>query len=106
MTTLRFTGNAQGYRAPITRMVLALFTGSRLSQTLPGLSNFYMVGQWAGIAGVPMVAAMGRDVVRAICRSDGRLFRTTRSEPAASGPPRRNLRCRPNSGPASRSAPH
>jgi hypothetical protein len=55
-------------------MALALFTGRRLSQTLPGLDNFYMVGQWAGIAGVPLVAAMGRDVVRAICRKDRRAF--------------------------------
>jgi phytoene dehydrogenase-like protein len=77
MTTLRFTGNGHGYRAPITRMVRTLFTGARLSQTLPGLASFYMVGQWAGIPGVPMVAAMGRDVVRAICRRDRRAFRAT-----------------------------
>ena len=80
MTTLHYTGNGHGYRAPITSMVRALFTGRRLSQTLPGLDNFYMVGQWAGVAGVPMVAGMGRDVMRAICRADGRTF-TTLSEP-------------------------
>jgi hypothetical protein len=62
MTTLRFTGNGHGYRSPIAAMALALFTGRRLSQTLPGLANFYMVGQWAGVAGVPLVAAMGRDL--------------------------------------------
>ena len=45
-------------------MARALFTGRRLSQTLPGLGNFYMVGQWAGVAGVPLVAAMGRDSAR------------------------------------------
>ena len=80
MTTLRFTGNGHGYRSPITGMVRALFTGRRLSQTLPGLASFYMVGQWAGVPGVPMVAAMGRDVVRAICRSDRRAFRTAPAE--------------------------
>jgi hypothetical protein len=74
MTTLHFTGNGHGYRSPISSMSRALFTGWRLSQTLPGLESFYMVGQWAGIAGVPLVAAMGRDVVRAICRKDGRAF--------------------------------
>jgi phytoene dehydrogenase-like protein len=79
ITTLRYTGNGHGYRSPITAMVRALFTGRRLSQTLPGLDSFYMVGQWAGVAGVPMVAGMGRDVVRAICRADGRTF-TTSSE--------------------------
>jgi phytoene dehydrogenase-like protein len=76
MTTLRYTGNGHGYRSPIAAMARALFTGWRLSETLPGLRNFYMVGQWAGIAGVPLVAAMGRDVVAAICRNDGRTFRT------------------------------
>jgi phytoene dehydrogenase-like protein len=81
MTTLRFTGNGHGYRSPIAAMALALFTGRRLSQTLPGLASFHMVGQWAGVAGVPLVAAMGRDVVRAICRSDKRAF--TAAEPAA-----------------------
>jgi phytoene dehydrogenase-like protein len=45
MTTLRFTGNGHGYLSPIAAMALALFTGRRLSQTLPGLDNFYMVGQ-------------------------------------------------------------
>ena len=82
MTTLHFTGNGHGYRAPVTAMARALFTGRRLSQTLPGLSNFYMVGQWAGVAGVPLVAAMGRDVVREICRRDRRAF-TAAPQPAA-----------------------
>jgi phytoene dehydrogenase-like protein len=72
VTTFRHTGNARGFRAPPTRMLRALFTGRRLSQTLPGLRNFYMVGQWAGLPGVSMVAAMGRDVARAICRDIGR----------------------------------
>jgi hypothetical protein len=74
MTTLRFTGNGHGFRSPVTAMARALFTGRRLSQTLPGLGNFYMVGQWAGVAGVPLVAAMGRDVVRGICHRDRRAF--------------------------------
>ncbi len=80
MTTLHFTGNGHGYRSPITAMARALFTGRRLSQTLPELGNFFMVGQWAGIAGVPLVAAMGRDVARAICRKDQRAFVTARAE--------------------------
>jgi phytoene dehydrogenase-like protein len=82
MTTLHFTGNGHGYRMPLTAIARALVTGRRLSQTLPGLGNFYMVGQWAGLPGIPTVAAMGRDVARAICRSDGRSFTTTTS-PAA-----------------------
>jgi phytoene dehydrogenase-like protein len=74
MTTLRFTGNGHGFRAPVTAMARALFTGRRLSQTLPGLKNLYMVGQWAGVAGVPTVAAMGRDIARSVCRGDQRAF--------------------------------
>jgi hypothetical protein len=70
----------------MTALARALFTGRRLSQTLPGLANFYMVGQWAGLPGVPTVAAMGRDVARAICRSDGRPFTaTTPGEPPQRG---------------------
>ena len=74
MTTLRYTGNGHGFRMPVSRMPISLFIGRRLSQTLPSLTNFYMVGQWAGLPGVPLVAAMGRDVVRAICRRDGQKF--------------------------------
>jgi phytoene dehydrogenase-like protein len=77
ITTQRHTGNAHGYHAPISAMARALFTGRRLSQTLPGLARFYMVGQWAGVAGVPLVAAMGRDVAAAICRDHRRPFRTS-----------------------------
>lgn len=74
VTTERFTGNGHGFKSPFSRMALGLFTGRRLSQTLPGLGNFYMVGQWAGMPGVSLVAAMGRDVVRSICRADGKAF--------------------------------
>jgi phytoene dehydrogenase-like protein len=80
MTTEHFTGNGHGYHAPISAMALALFTGRRLSKTLPLLGNFYMVGQWAGVGGVPVVAAMGRDVVRDICRWDGRRFTAVQAD--------------------------
>jgi phytoene dehydrogenase-like protein len=76
LTTQRYTGNGRGFEPSTSRMALALFTGRRLSQTLPGLDRFHMVGQWAGVPGVPLVAAMGRDVSRDICRRDGRPFRT------------------------------
>jgi phytoene dehydrogenase-like protein len=83
MTMLRFTGNGHGYRAPASAMMWALFTGHRLSQTLPGLENFYMAGQWAGTGGVPLVAAMGRDVAHAICQADGRPFSVLPASAAA-----------------------
>jgi phytoene dehydrogenase-like protein len=74
MTTLRYTGNGRGFRMPATRLALGLFTGRRLSMTLPGLADFYMVGQWAGLPGIGLVAAMGREVAQAICRRHGRSF--------------------------------
>lgn len=76
MTFFGYTGNGRSFKFSVNRMMLALFAGRKLSQTLPGLGNFYMVGQWAGLPGVPLVAAMGRDVVRQICKRDGRLFAT------------------------------
>jgi len=76
MTTLRYTGNGHGCRAPITTMARALFTGARWRETMPGLKNFYMAGQWAGVGAVPPVAAMDRDVVRSICRTAQRTFMT------------------------------
>lgn len=68
MTMERFTGNGLGYSGSSAEMTMALLTGRRLSMTLPGLKNFYMVGQWAGMPGLSMVAAMGRDVARHILR--------------------------------------
>jgi phytoene dehydrogenase-like protein len=78
MTFSGYTGNGRGFKFSINRMMLALFAGRKLSQTLPGLENFYMVGQWAGMPGVSLVAAMGRDVVRQMCKRDGRPFVTSR----------------------------
>jgi hypothetical protein len=40
-----------------------------------GVTAVDMVGQWAGIPGVSMVAAMGRVVVQTICRQDRRVFK-------------------------------
>jgi phytoene dehydrogenase-like protein len=74
MTTKRFTGNGHGFQVSLNQMLLSTMSGKRLSQTLPGLRDFYMVGQWAGPPGLPLVAAMGRDVARAMCRADGRSF--------------------------------
>ena len=78
LTTERFTGSYLGYQTwpvPDQKMLDAL-SGKGLSKTLPGLSNFYMVGQWAGGMGLPNVAAMGRRVVADLCKQDGRRFVT------------------------------
>jgi phytoene dehydrogenase-like protein len=87
LTTLRLTGNGHGYVASTDRLIRALFTGRRLSQTLPGLDNFYMVGQWAGIPGVPLVAAMGRDVARDIERRERGAARRRKIIESVTAPP-------------------
>ncbi len=60
----------------------------RASQnTLPGLANFYMVGQWVSGFGLPRVASSGRDLVKRLCKHDGKDFTTI----LASHPPARLL---------------
>lgn len=49
-----------------------------LSKTLPGLDNFYMVGQWAGaMVGLPNAALTGRNLIKDLCKKDGKKFQTT-----------------------------
>lgn len=84
ITTQRFTGNAQGFKASVVAIFLGMIFGRTLSQTLPGLANFYMVGQWAGGGGVSGAAAMGRNVARAICNGDHRAFVTSKADVALS----------------------
>ena len=52
--------------------------GVRINKTLPGLKNFYMIGQWVEPGGgLPTVALSGRNVAQIICKKDGKKFRTT-----------------------------
>ena len=52
-------------------------TKNGVSKTLPGLQNFYMVGQWAGgTIGLNTVCLMGRNLVRELCKKDGKNFTT------------------------------
>ncbi len=41
---------------------------------LPGLDNFYMTGLWVKGFGAPMAAVSGKDVIREICKADGKKF--------------------------------
>ena len=46
-----------------------------VSKTLPGLKNFYMVGQWAGgTFGISTVCMMGKDLIKEICKQDNKNF--------------------------------
>jgi phytoene dehydrogenase-like protein len=52
---------------------------TRMSKELPGLKNFYMVGQWVEPGGgTPAVAASGRNAIQIICKRDGKKFITTK----------------------------
>jgi phytoene dehydrogenase-like protein len=79
VTTERYTGNWQGSIEgwlPTTETP-DMMMGRGMSQTLPGLENFYMVGQWVEPGGgVPTAALSGRKVMRTLCRRDGRPFVT------------------------------
>lgn len=80
VTTERFTGNWQGLQAYIQpgNMMDSMLKG--FTKTLPGLENFYMVGQWAGATiGVSTVAIMGRNLIKSICKRDRRRFVTSES---------------------------
>jgi phytoene dehydrogenase-like protein len=49
-----------------------------MRQTLPGLQNFYMCGQWVQLGGgLPSGVMTGRQLLTAICKEDGKKFQTT-----------------------------
>jgi len=79
LTFERYTGNWKGsfegwLITPENSSVLM----KPMSQTLPGLSNFYMCGQWVEPGGgLPTGVMSGRRLIKAICKEDGKKFRTT-----------------------------
>ena len=49
-----------------------------LSKTLPGLGNFHMAGHWAlATIGISTAAIGARQLVKELCRQDGRRFEAT-----------------------------
>lgn len=76
ITTERYTGNGAGFKYTPSLLFKGTFSRAGLSMILPGLDNFYMVGQWASFPSLPNVASMGRNLVKRICREDGRYFTT------------------------------
>jgi phytoene dehydrogenase-like protein len=75
MTWERYTGN---WRASHEGWLMTTKNLSmRLSKILPGLKNFYMVGQWVEPGGsLPYVAVSGRNVTQIICKKDKNPFVT------------------------------
>lgn len=78
LTWERYTANWRGsYEGwlPDRQSTRYMLTG--LKKTLPGLRDFYMIGQWVQPGGgLPIAAAHGRQVARLICRKDRRRFKT------------------------------
>ncbi len=83
-TFVRYTGNWQGSFEGwmVTPETITL----RMKKTLPGLSNFWMCGQWVEPGGgLPPAATSGRQVIQLVCHQDGRRFTTSVPEANAQG---------------------
>ena len=76
MTWVRYTAN---WRASYEGWMMSMDSWNlRMSKTLPGLSNFYMVGQWVEPGGgLPPAAYSGRNLTQILCKQDGKKFMTT-----------------------------
>ncbi len=77
LTYERYTGNWQGSMEGwmLTTETMGQAFGKGMDKTLPGLENFYMVGQWVEPGGgLPPAAESGRKVIKMICKQDGKEF--------------------------------
>jgi phytoene dehydrogenase-like protein len=75
ITTLRYTNNWKGALGFIMTKTLAAEMTMTPRYTLPGLDQFYMIGQWVKGFGVPLAASSGKEVIQALCTADGKRFR-------------------------------
>lgn len=74
-TTWRYTLNHQGSFMGWSPTPQAM--RARVRKTLPGLSNFYMAGQWVMPGGgVPPSLYSGRQAIQILCQRDGKKFTT------------------------------
>lgn len=77
VTFERYTGNWQGSFEGWLPTPQALM--KPMAKTLPGLSDFYMVGQWVQPGGgLPSGVMTGRQVVQMMCKRDGKKFHSER----------------------------
>ena len=80
--TTNWRGAIHGWALGMDKM--NFMTRMGMPKTLPGLRDFYMIGQWVEPAGnVQLSAASGRDLLEVICKRFGKAFVTERP-PAAS----------------------
>ncbi len=80
LTFEHYTGNWQGSFEgwQLTTKALSLtMTGKGLRKALPGLKNFYMIGQWVEPGGgLPTSAMSARGLIKKLCAQDQRPFVT------------------------------
>lgn len=75
-----WTGGYRGFAQPWppTEELAKEINKNGVSKTLPGLKNFYMVGQWAGgTFGISTVSLMGRKLICDLCKKDKKPFKTS-----------------------------
>ncbi len=80
VTVERFTHNFHGWQPWPAKEggMKIMFRG--FTKTLPGLKNFYMVGQWAGaMIGISNAALTGRNLIKELCKKDGKKFQQNKS---------------------------
>ncbi|MDD4873061.1 MAG: NAD(P)/FAD-dependent oxidoreductase [Kiritimatiellae bacterium] len=77
LTFERFTGNWKGnFEGWLITPENASTIMRPMSQTLPGLSDFYMCGQWVQPGGgLPSGVMSGERLVKSLCKQDGKRFR-------------------------------
>jgi phytoene dehydrogenase-like protein len=79
VTWNRYTGNWKGsFEGWLLTPQNASVMMRPMRQTVPGLANFYMCGQWVEPGGgLPTSIMSGRRLVKALCKEDGIKFQTT-----------------------------
>lgn len=78
LTTERYTRNFRGLQAWMPKESLTKVLRKGLSRSLPGLDNFYMVGQWSmATVGLNTAALSGRKTIQMICKQDRMRFTTS-----------------------------
>jgi len=79
LTFERYTGNWQGsFEGWLITPANSNVIIKPMAQTLPGLKNFYMCGQWVEPGGgLPTSIMSGNRLVKKICKEDRKKFRTT-----------------------------
>ena len=83
LTFQRYTGNWRGSTEGI--LVTTGNLTRQINKTLPGLDDFYQVGQWVQPGGgLPSGVMTGREVAQSICARDRHTFRTTKAARARS----------------------